>query len=149
MNYSYRITLKPELPPPPDVTNFPNQTHPVESQTKPTRVPFLWNRKLKYIKKQSPVLYNPPPPPPLHDPSRDHIYGGQNANDEVNYTKAMYLYKTSGPSTLVQLTECRPGPSDDDDYNDDDDDDGACWGQTNKHIGWGLSCTHRACVCIT
>ena len=46
---------------------------------------------------------------------------------------------------------------DDDDENDDDaddaddaDDEDAGQGQTNKHIGFvGLSCTHRACVCIT
>ena len=36
------------------------------------------------------------------------------------------------------------------DENDDDVDDDVSQGQTNKHIGWGrLSCTHRACVCIT
>ena len=39
--------------------------------------------------------------------------------------------------------------SDDDDDGDDDDDSDEGRGQTNKHIGWGLSCTHRACVCIT
>ena len=69
----------------------------------------------------------------------------------INLSFGVFLVGTREFSfKMMMITMMMIVTYDDDDDADDADDEDAGWGQTNKHIGFvGLSCTHRACVCIT